>query len=130
MKIQKFEATTVQQRFNTSAFTARYSSWTNDTPDPDEMLGVGLDYSGPQHSLFTGYTNPTARKLMLQARQQLDPAKRARLYAQIQRSMNTDCSVFIPVVDIPRLYASTRKVAGFAPNSQGKYAFENVYKTS
>src|SRR5205807_10035501 len=58
MKIQRLEATTTQARFNTSRFTARYAPWTNDTPDPDEMLGVGLDYKGPQHSLFTSYTNP------------------------------------------------------------------------
>jgi peptide/nickel transport system substrate-binding protein len=128
MKILKLEATTVQERFNTSKFTARYSPWTNDTPDPDEMLGVGLDYKGPQHSLFTGYTNPTAYQLMLKARSELNTAKRAALYAKVQRLMNDDCSVFIYVVNIPRLYASSSKVVGFLPNSQGKYSFENVYK--
>jgi len=29
---------------------------------------------------------------------------------------------------VPRLYASLPSVAGFAPNSQGKYEFENVSK--
>ncbi len=42
--------------------------------------------------------------------------------------MNTDCSAFIPIVDLPRLYASSPKVVGFQPNSQGKYSFENVSK--
>jgi peptide/nickel transport system substrate-binding protein len=128
LKILKLESTTVQQRFNTSRFTARYSPWTNDTPDPDEMLGVGLDYKGPQHALFTGYTNPAAYKLMLRARQQLNKAKRQALYSTIQRMLNQDCSSFVYVVNIPRLYASSPKVVGFAPNSQGKYSFENVYK--
>jgi hypothetical protein len=32
------------------------------------------------------------------------------------------------VVHEPRLYATTPAVAGFAPNSQGKYSFEDVTK--
>jgi ABC-type transport system substrate-binding protein len=72
--------------------------------------------------------NPTAYKLMVKARSEMRTAKRAALYAQIQRSMNTDCSAFIPIVDLPRLYASGTKVVGFSPNSQGKYSFENVSK--
>jgi peptide/nickel transport system substrate-binding protein len=128
MKIQRLEATTVQQRFNTSKFTSRWVAWTNDTPDPDEQLGAGLDYKGPQHSLFTSYKNPTAYKLMLQARSELNTSKRAALYAKVQRLMNDDCSAFEYVVNVPRLYASSKKVVGFFPNSQGKYSFENVYK--
>jgi peptide/nickel transport system substrate-binding protein len=127
LKILKLEATTVQARFNQSKFTARFAPWTNDTPDPDEMLGVGLDYKGPQHSLFTGYTNPSAYKLMLKARSELNTSKRAALYAAVQRLLNDDCSSFNYVVNIPRIYASSPKVVGFAPNSQGKYSFENVY---
>jgi peptide/nickel transport system substrate-binding protein len=129
LKILKLEATTVQARFNQSKFTARYAPWTNDTPDPDEMLGVGLDYKGPQHSLFTGYTNPTAYQLMLKARSELNTSKRAALYSRVQRLMNDDCSSFNYVVNIPRIYASSPKVHGFSPNSQGKYSFENVYLT-
>jgi peptide/nickel transport system substrate-binding protein len=128
MKLNKLEATTVQDRFNTQKFTARYVPWTNDTPDPDEQLGAGLDYKGPQHSLFTSYVNKAAYKLMVKARSQMNTAKRAKLYAQIQRSMNTDCSAFIPIVDLPRLYASGPNVVGFSPNSQGKYSFEDVSK--
>lgn len=128
MKINPLEATTVQARFNTQKFTARLVPWTNDTPDPDEQLGAGLDYKGPQHSLFTSYVNPAAYKLMLQARSQMNTTKRAALYAKIQRLMNNDCSAFVPMVNLPRLYASDPKVVGFAPNSQGKYSYEDVYK--
>jgi|tagenome__1003787_1003787.scaffolds.fasta_scaffold20972144_3 peptide/nickel transport system substrate-binding protein len=128
MKVTKLEATTVQDRFNTQKFAARYVPWTNDTPDPDEQLGAGLDYKGPQHSLFTSYVNRTAYKLMVKARSEMKAAKRAALYAKVQRSMNTDCSAFIPIVDLPRLYASGPNVVGFSPNSQGKYSFENVSK--
>ena len=128
MKILKLESTTVQERFNTAKFTARYSPWTNDTPAPDEMLGVGLDYKGPQHALFTSYANPQALALTQKARKELNSAKRQALYSKVQRLLNEDCSPFVYVVNIPRLYASSKKVVGFQPNSQGKYSFENVYK--
>ena len=65
---------------------------------------------------------------MLKARSELNTAKRTALYARVQRLMNDDCSSFNYVVNIPRLYASSPKVVGFSPNSQGKYSFENVYK--
>jgi peptide/nickel transport system substrate-binding protein len=128
MKLNKLEATTVQNRFNQSKFTARLVPWTNDTPDPDEQLGAGLDYAGPQHSLFTSYKNPAAYQLMLKARSELNTAKRAADYARIQSMMNQDCSAFIPIVNLPRLYASAPGVVGFQPNSQGKYSYEDVYK--
>jgi ABC-type transport system substrate-binding protein len=128
MKLNRLEATTVQNRFNQSKFTSRLVPWTNDTPDPDEQLGAGLDYAGPQHSLFTSYKNPAAYQLMLQARSELNTEKRGALYARIQRLMNEDCSAFIPIVNLPRLYASAPSVVGFAPNSQGKYSYENAYK--
>ena len=57
-----------------------------------------------------------------------EPKTQPGLYAKVQRSMNTDCSAFIPIVDLPRLYASGPDVVGFSPNSQGKYSFENVSK--
>lgn len=129
MNIDRLEATTVQNRWNTNNYTARYAPWTNDTPDPDEMMGSGLDWKAGQDSLHTFYKNPKARSLVLQARAQLNPAKRQRLYSQIQRLTNVDCSPFVYLVDVPRLFASTSKVVGFQPNSQGKYSFENVWKT-
>jgi hypothetical protein len=45
----------------------------------------------------------------------------------VQRLTNDDCSSFTYIVDTPRLYGSAKKVVGFAPNSQGKYSFEDVY---
>jgi ABC-type transport system substrate-binding protein len=72
--------------------------------------------------------NPAAYKLMVKARSEMNAAKRAALYAKVQRSMNTDCSAFIPIIDLPRLYASGTNIVGFSPNSQGKYSFENVSK--
>jgi hypothetical protein len=46
---------------------------------------------------------------------------------ELQRIVNQDCPQ-IYVVHEPRIYATTPAVVGFAPNSQGKYSFEDVTK--
>jgi peptide/nickel transport system substrate-binding protein len=124
LNLEQVEETTAQEQYNTEQFTIRISAWTNDTPDPDEMMGVGLDYV-PQNALHTSYRNDTARDLVLAARAELDDTARQELYSQLQAIVNQDCP-FIYTVEVPRLYASGSHVQGFAPNSQGKYSFEYV----
>lgn len=128
MKIEQLETTTAQELYNTEKFTMRISGWTNDTPDPDELMGVALDYE-PQNGLHSSYRNDEARKLVLDARKELDNGKRQKLYSDLQRIVNRDCP-FIYLVEEDRLYGGSAAVHGFAPNSQGKYGFENVWKSA
>lgn len=127
LNINQLEATTAQDEYNTEKYTARISPWTNDTPDPDELMGVAMDYQ-PQNGLHTGFHNEKARTLVTQGRSELDATKRASLYQQLQLIANQQ-QPFIPVVEIPRLFATTANVGGFAPNTQGKYGFVDVWKT-
>jgi peptide/nickel transport system substrate-binding protein len=127
LNINQLEATTAQDEYNTEKFTARISPWTNDTPDPDELMGVALDYK-PQNGLHTGFHDEQARTLVTQGRAETDPAKRAAIYSQMQLIANQQ-QPFLPIVEVPRLFAATPQVGGFAPNSQGKYGLVNVWKT-
>jgi peptide/nickel transport system substrate-binding protein len=88
-------------------------------------MGVALDYE-PQNGLHSSYRSDEARDLVLEARGTLDPEKRQELYSELQRIVNRDCP-FLYTVEEDRLYGSTDAVQGFAPNSQGKYSFENVW---
>ncbi len=124
--ILQVEATTAQDRYNSEKYQIWISQWTNDTPDPDEFAGAGLDYKAGQNSLHTGFKNDQMSALVEQARQQLNPQKRAQMYSEIQRLVN-DYVPFIYVDEVPRLYASASSVHGFLPNSQGKYGFQNVW---
>jgi peptide/nickel transport system substrate-binding protein len=126
LKIDRMETTTLIQMRNAEHYTVYNAAWTNDTPDPDELLGVAMDIKS-QHAAHTFYNNPEAQRLVAQARRELDPKKRQALYTQLQRIESRDAPQ-IYVVDVPRLYASSPNLVGFAPNSQGKYAFENVSK--
>ena len=125
MKIEQLEATTAQDQYNSENYTLRISGWTNDTPDPDELMGVALDYE-PQNGLHSSYRSDETRKLVLSARKETDPAKRQALYSELQKIVNRDCP-FIYTVEQDRIYASTPEVKDFVPNSQGKYNLENVY---
>lgn len=124
--ILQVEATTAQDRYNSEKYQIWISQWTNDTPDPDEFAGAGLDYKAGQNSLHTGFKNDQMSALVEQGRQQLDPRKRGQMYSEIQRLVNKYVP-FIYVDEVPRLYASVSSVHGFLPNSQGKYSFQNVW---
>jgi len=126
-KLQQVEATTAQDRYNSEKYQIWISQWTNDTPDPDEFAGAGLDYTAGQNSLHTSFKNKQVVLLVHHGRQELNPVKRAKIYTQIQRMVN-QFAPFIYTVESPRLYATTSKVRNFLPNSQGKYTFQNVSK--
>ena len=51
LKIELLEQTTLIQMRNAEKYSIYNAAWTNDTPDPDELLGVALD--------FTRSTRPT-----------------------------------------------------------------------
>ena len=126
LKIDRMETTTLIQMRNAEHYTVYNAAWTNDTPDPDELMGVAMDFKS-QHAAHTFYNNPEAQRLVAQARRELNPQKRQALYTQLQRIESRDAPQLY-IVDVPRLYASSPNLVGFAPNSQGKYAFENVSK--
>jgi len=125
LNIQQIEATTAQQLVNSEQYAIDISTWTNDTPDPDELMGVTQDYQS-QDADHSNYHSDEARNLVMAARKEMDPAKRQVLYSQLQRLVNTDCSYFYTANE-DRIFAAQPAVQGFAPNSQGKYNFENVW---
>lgn len=126
LNVKQVEPTTGQDLYNTEKYQIWVSAWTNDTPDPDELMGAGLDYHN-QNALHTGYRNDQVVALVNQGRAELDATKRQAIYSQLQTIINQDCPQ-IYTVEVPRLYATSAKVVGFAPNSQGKYSFEDVSK--
>lgn len=125
LNVTSLEQTTAQQRYNTAQYSAWVSEWTNDTPDPDEMMGVGLVYK-PQDALHTYFNDPQIAAMVDKARTELNTTTRAAMYTTIQQLYNTQ-SPYVYTVNIPRLYASTQNVHGFSPNSQGDYELQNIW---
>jgi peptide/nickel transport system substrate-binding protein len=98
--LQQVEATTAQDRYNSEKYQIWISQWTNDTPDPDEFAGAGLDYTAGQNSLHTSFKNKQMVSLVQRGRQELNPVKRAKIYSQIQRMVN-QLAPFIYTVESP-----------------------------
>lgn len=100
--------------------------FTNDTPDPDEITGI-LDYA-VANAFHTGFHDDQLHAMLDQARQELDTTKRAADYSAIQKRANDMC-VTVSTIQEPRLYAGSTAVQGFDPNPQGRYFFEDAWKT-
>jgi peptide/nickel transport system substrate-binding protein len=99
----------------------------NDISDPDEMASFEIDVkNGGSQSYWSNYDDPTAIALVHQAEAEYDSAKRASLYAQIQKIVAEDAP-FVALDYPPYIYAVSKQVNGFAVNPGGAYRLENVW---
>jgi peptide/nickel transport system substrate-binding protein len=99
----------------------------NDISDADEMASFELDYkNGGSSSYWSSYDNPAVTKLVRAAQAQSNSRKRAALYARIQQAVAQDVP-FIALDYPPYIYASSKKLHGFAVNPGGAYRLEDVW---
>ena len=99
----------------------------NDISDPDEMASFELDFkSGGSTSYWSSYDNPAVTSLVHQAQAEFNPAKRAALYAKIQKAVAQDVP-FVALDYPPYIYAYSTKVQGFNVNPGGAYRLEDVW---
>ena len=63
---------------------------TSDINDSDELGTLQADGSGSTKSFYSNYNSPEVIKLLAQARQESDGAKRAALYEQVQATVYND----------------------------------------
>src|SRR3954469_13012620 len=76
---------------NARKYQMGFSYWTMDIADPDELVSFAIDpKGGGAQSFYTGYDNPAVVKLSHEAQRTQDKAKRAELYAQIQKIAAND----------------------------------------
>ncbi|MBV9734908.1 MAG: hypothetical protein JO209_03285 [Acidisphaera sp.] len=84
--------------------------WTQ-LADPDGMLYVLLDSKG--YANTTGYSNPEVDRMLEEARQSLDQAKRKALYAAVKTKVMEDLP-YIPLYFSAEYAAIAKSVKGFA----------------
>lgn len=103
-----------------------FSYWTMDIADPDELVTFAVDPAGGASSFYTGYNNPTVVKLSHQAQVEADPAKRAKLYSQLQAQAANDAFLGFLYYS-PYRWAYSTKVHGFFVEPLGNYHLEDVW---
>jgi peptide/nickel transport system substrate-binding protein len=123
--VQK-DPTTVQNDQNASHFSFLPSLWTNDIPDPDELVSYATDYTVSK-AFDTEYDNPRLIALSKQAERTADPAQRRRLYYRIQQIV-ADQVPFLTLVDVPFVNAISTHIHGFFENPLGYFVLQGVTK--
>jgi peptide/nickel transport system substrate-binding protein len=112
---------------NARKYQMGFSYWTMDIADPDELVSFAIDpKGGGAQSFYTGYDNPAVVKLSHQAQRTEDKAKRAQLYAQIQKIAANDAFLGFLYYS-PFRYATSSKVHGFEVYPLGNYHLEDVW---
>lgn len=85
VNIAKIDSTQAWTRLAEGSYQAEMNWWYNETRDPDNALRWCVWGAGDNKSYYTRYNNETVNKLVDEAAGETDSAKRAELYAQIQK---------------------------------------------
>lgn len=83
--------------------------WYNETPDPDLAVRWALCGTCGSDSYNTGYNNPKVDELVKQGATEIDPAKRAEIYKQIQ-TISTEEVSQIPLYYPPYAVAYAKRL--------------------
>ncbi|WP_161905861.1 ABC transporter substrate-binding protein [Paracoccus sp. MKU1] len=124
-KIEKVDRSVWWERVPAGDYDLAPSWWYNETSDPDLAVRWALCGSCGTYSFQTYYENAEVDQLTEQAVRELDPAKRAALYAQIQR-ISTDEVAQIPLYYPPYANAYARDLRGLTLSPSLQWSLEEA----
>ena len=125
LKIQQMDGTTLDNRRNSMDFQLLSAFWTNDIGDPNEITNYCAYYPNVK-SEFSGWKNDKVDALYVQSQSELDPAKRAEEYKEIQQIFVAETpTVFM--YESPFAAATRKNVIGFLQSPLGNDHFEMAY---
>ena len=125
LKIGQLESATRLAKFNAADFQMRTSLWTNDINDPSQMTSI-LAYYPTRQSNRTGWQDPRVDELFVASQSELDPAKRAARFKEIQQRY-VAASPIIFSMEVPYPVAMLKKVKDFEQTPLGNNIFINAY---
>ncbi|MCB6179043.1 ABC transporter substrate-binding protein [Rhodobacter sp. Har01] len=101
--------------------------WTNDILDPDQKTTFVLGHD-VNMNYMTRYQNDTVKQLVADARLEMDPAKRAAIYAEIQKLAKADTH-WIDLYYSPYISVTRKGIANFGQNPLGRFFLEETTKS-
>jgi peptide/nickel transport system substrate-binding protein len=128
VNIKPLDRTTLFNNELVGKYDFANSGWTNDIPDPDELVSWAVDYTLSSKSFLTWYDNPKMISLSQQAEQTTDEATRKQLYYQIQQIWAND-QHFWALYYLPYINAVSNHVHGFSENPLGYFNLQGVTKS-
>lgn len=128
LKVEQMESATRLARYNAADFQMLTSLWTNDINDPSEIASLFCYYPTIQNR-HSGWDDPAMDKLFLESQQELDPAKRAALYKEIQERYFARAPIIFGY-EVPYPVAMAKKVDDFVQIPLGNNIFAHAYLSS
>jgi peptide/nickel transport system substrate-binding protein len=125
LKVEPLESATRLARYNAADFQMRTSLWTNDINDPSEITNIFAYYQTRQNNR-SGWDDPRIDELFTQSQAELDPAKRAAEYKEIQQRYN-EAAPIVFAFEVPYPIAMSKKVHDFVQIPLGNNIFVNTY---
>lgn len=125
LKVQQMESATRLAHYSAADFQMLTSLWTNDINDPNEITSLFGFYPTIQNR-HSGWDDPRIDELFLQSQQELDPAKRAAEYKEIQERYVAAAPIIFSM-EVPYPVALAKKVHDFVQIPLGNNIFANTY---
>jgi peptide/nickel transport system substrate-binding protein len=129
LDLRQQDATTLFNAQQKAKYHITNNLWTNDIPDPDELVSFAVNYNLPSsRSFFTWYNNQQLSKLSVQAEQTNNNAARKAAYFKIQKIFSANAP-FFPLFYVPFVNAVANNVHGFSENPLGYFNLQGVTKS-
>jgi len=128
LDLKQADSTTLFHNQQVAKYHMTNNLWTNDIPDPDELISFAVDYTLGSHSFYTWYKNPSLAKLSKAAEETNNNAKRRANYLKIQKVF-MDQVPFFPLFYVPFVNAISNNVHGFSENALGYFNLQGVTKS-
>lgn len=128
LKVEQMESATRIARYNAADFQMLTSLWTNDINDPNEIASLFCYYPTIQNR-HSGWDDPVMDQLFLDSQQELDPAKRATQYKEIQERYFARAPIIFGY-EVPYPVAMAKKVKNFVQIPLGNNLFVGTYLSS
>ena len=125
LRIDQVDNATRNARYKAGDFMMRNALWTDDLADPSEIASYIL-YSPTIQSLHSGWKDDKVDALFLASQEEVDPAKRAAAYKQMQDIYKAAAPMLF-LYESPYPVAFGKKVQGFLQIPLGNNFFDEVY---
>jgi peptide/nickel transport system substrate-binding protein len=125
LKIEQVDNATRTARYRAADFQMLTSLWTDDINDPGEITSY-FAYFPNIEALHGGFEDKTVDDLYTKSQQELDKAKRAQMYKQIQQIYMKAAPIFF-LYQSPYPVALRKSVKGFVQIPLGNNIFSGAY---
>jgi peptide/nickel transport system substrate-binding protein len=125
LNIEQVDNATRTQRYRDANFQMRTSLWTDDIADPSEITSYFAYFPNIQ-SLHGGWQDKNVDALYEQGQKEIDAAKRADIYKQIQKTY-MDAAPILFLYESPYPVALRKSVKGFVQIPLGNNVFSGAY---